>query len=130
MAKPGRKFGSAYADVCRLRREIEFLMGSRNGGPTLSERAKAQTILRLELNCRICETLIRNTPDMPAEEIRANRESIGRWSRERDNLILKLLGDASGQPDPWATFDMQRQAAQRPSQVDQGQNIDQGDANA
>ena len=46
MAKPGKRFGSAYADVCRLRREIETIMGSRNGGPTLSERAKAQTILR------------------------------------------------------------------------------------
>ena len=52
---------------------------------------------------------------MPAEEVRANRESIGRWSRERDNLISKLIGDGGGRAaDPWAQFDMERQAAQRP----------------
>ena len=95
--------------------EIETIMGSRNGGPTLSERAKAQTILR-QTELSICETLIRTSPDMPAEEVRANRESIGRWSREWDNLISKLIGDGGGPAaDPWARFDMERQAAQRPA---------------
>jgi hypothetical protein len=131
MAKPGKRFKSAYADVLRLRREIESMLASRNGGPTLLERARVQSILRIELNSRIEEILIRDNPALTPEEVRAGRESIGRWTRERDNLIFKLLGDASGTAvDPWALFDMERQAAQRPANVDQGQNIDPGDANA
>ena len=45
---------------------------------------------------------------MPADELRSHRESIGRWTRERDGLLEKLLGPdcaAAGGSDPWSVLD-------------------------
>jgi hypothetical protein len=55
-----------------------------------------QSLCRLELSARIEELTIRDKPDLSPDELRASRHAIGQWTRERDNLLAALLGDAGG----------------------------------
>lgn len=104
LARLGKRFSQPYADVCRLRRQLESQLGPNRGALTLSQSAKIQTLCRLELSARIAELSIRNDPDMTAADLRSQRACITQWSRERDNLLNELLGDGKPAADPWAAL--------------------------
>ncbi len=92
LARLGPKYSQPYQDVCRLRRGVESLLRGKHGALSLLQAARLQSLCRLELNCRIAELTIRDRPDMPTESLRSFRESIGRWTRERDNALEALVG--------------------------------------
>ncbi len=105
VARLGPRFSHAYKDVCRLRRAVEGLLRAKHGKVDLLLGAKAQTICRLELNCRIAEQGIRDTPTMLPAELRATRALIAQWTCQRDNALSALLGNADNGPDPWTLLD-------------------------
>lgn len=118
LAHLGRRYNQAYRDVLRLRKGVERTLRRSHSELTLLQGAKIQSICRLELNCRIAELTIRDRADITVEELRSHRESIGRWTRERDGLLAKLLGDAgdAASDDPWAVLDQSRREALQPRQ--------------
>ncbi len=106
LSKLGRRFQPAYIDAIRLRRRLEALVGQQQGGLSLMVVAKVQTACRLEQSVRCAELLIRDTPGMTPDELRSSRAMIVQWTRERDNLLAKLLdGKAGPGADPWAVLD-------------------------
>ncbi len=100
----GKRYSQPYQDVLRLRRGVESLLRAKGDGLTLLQACATQSLCRLEFNCRIAELTIQDRPDMPTEELRSHRESIGRWTRERDNALEALLGDGRATADPWAAL--------------------------
>ena len=107
-ARLGRKFATAYHDLNRLRAAVEGLLRQAHGELTVCQVGRIQTLIRLEESCRACELLIRQNPDMPANELRQHRESIVRWSLQRDKLLGELLGAVASEAnpgDPWAVVD-------------------------
>ena len=102
-AKLGRRFGNQYGACNSLRKAIEAKLKEWHGSVGLAERGKVQTIVRLEESCRALEKAMCDTPGMSAEEIRLNRESVTRWSQQRDNLLGSLLdnGNGTAHGSPW-----------------------------
>jgi len=104
-SKSSKKMRGAWFDGTRLRKELESEVRKRNGGRlSVLNAAKIQSILRLELACRSLEVELRDNPDMQPEAVRIARESICRWSCQRDNALAALLTDrpAGGGLD-WST---------------------------
>ena len=108
LARLGPRFSQCYQDVCRLRRGVESILKAKHGGVGLVESARVQSLCRLELNCRIAEQTIRETPAMPPDELRALRSLVGQWTSQRDNGLASLLGDGGGVADPWQALDASR----------------------
>jgi len=106
LAKLGRRFAPAHIDVLRLRRAIEEQVRQRFGGLSLLAMAQVNAACRLEQACRVLELLLRDTPDMGAEETRANRAQLVQWSCQRNNILAGLLGNSITGPggDPWAAM--------------------------
>ena len=131
-SKLGKRFASQYGDCCRFRREVERLVVAQYGSLSLRRRARTQTLIRLEMSCRACELLIRDTPDMAADEVRQNRSQIVHWSRERDNVLAELLGDGTGVTgeasviNPWDALPANPQQA--PEDAPQSDPAGQGDS--
>ncbi len=99
LAGLGKRFAAVYHSVCDLRKAIEAHLRQRHGEPSLWQQARVQTILRLEAGARSLELEIRTKgKDMSTSEVRSNRESIARWSAQRDNLLADLLGEAPSSP--------------------------------
>ena len=129
LAKLGRRFNGAYHDAARLRRAVERLVSERCGGLTLRQRMRIQSACRLELSIRALEMGIRDEPKMGISEMRACRESIARWTVQRDNVLVSLLGDdvAKVDGDAWAAVDRQLEA-EASAEVDQdGADGDEAD---
>ncbi|MFH1920159.1 MAG: hypothetical protein ABIP48_09780 [Planctomycetota bacterium] len=106
LARLGRRFRGAYVDVLKLRLQVEILLRQRYGELSLIQVGRVQTLARLEQSARALELTIRETPSMPAEELRGARHSICSWSRERDNILTELLGGkAVNGSDVWATLE-------------------------
>ncbi len=122
----GPKYSQAYADVCRLRKAIERTLGRKHGQLTLIQGARVQSLCRLELNCRIAEQTIRDTPAMPSKELASTRSLIAQWTCQRDKMLAELLGNGKGTAasDPAALYAMpaNEQEEQDDPQAVQGQD--------
>ncbi len=106
----GPRYSQVYADVCRLRKAVERTLGRKHTELSLVEGARLQSLCRLEMNCRIAEQGIRETPDMSPAELRSMRSCIATWTVQRDKMLGELLGNGNGPAagagnDPWAALD-------------------------
>ncbi len=103
----GPRFKQAYSDIIQFRKQVERALGRAHCELSLLQSARVQTLCRLELNCRIAEQTIRDTQAMQPEELRATRALIAQWTAQRDNALVKLLGNGAVDPsaDPWALYD-------------------------
>ena len=101
----GRRHASAGHDVSRLRTRLERLVRDRLGDVPLVTQATIQTITRLEASCRLAEQSIREHPDMGPADLRSLRESIVRWSLQRDRLLRELLGTQETPASEWDAVD-------------------------
>ena len=126
LAKLGRKAAGLYHDAMRLRKAIERLVGERCGGVTLRQRMRIQTACRLEMGIRSLELGLRDERQVSLSELRSTRESIARWTVQRDNVLAALLGNA--QTSEWDVVD--RMLRQEDDQGDDDQDDDQTDQEA
>ncbi len=94
-AKLGRRFANAYGHANQLRKAVETLLVEKHGSLTLLQRAKVQSLLRLEEGIRACEKSMAETPGMPPDEVRQQRWAIAQWTMQRDSLLAALLGDSN-----------------------------------
>ncbi len=103
----------AYRDGCTLRHTVEVRIKQRTGRLTPWQAGRVQTLLRLEESSRALELEIRlKGADMSTSDIRANRESVVRWSLQRDNILAELLGSdatSGSDDDVWADLDQATQ---------------------
>ena len=105
LAKLGRRFNGAYHDVCRLRVGIERLVSNGHESIPLRQRMKIQSICRLETSIRALEMAIRDDGKMGTAEMRSCRESISRWTVQRDNALNALLGTRDTPTSEWDEID-------------------------
>ena len=101
----GRKHASAAHDVGRLRSRLEAVVKARFGEVPLAMEARIQTVARIEASCRLAEQSIRETPDMAPTELRSHRESIVRWSMQRDRLLFEVVGQTDSRASEWDEID-------------------------
>jgi len=92
LARIGRKYAGVYHDLCRFRRSLENLVMEIRGKVTLSDTAKIQSACRHEASCRLVEKMLYENPDLKPAEIIKHRESLGRWTAQRDKAIFDILG--------------------------------------
>lgn len=114
LARLGKLYSQPYQDVLRLRRGVESLLKRTHVEVDLLQAARLQSACRLELSTRIAEQTLRDKPDLSVEQIQQLRHSVGQWTRERDNILTALLGDAAatgpagipaGLAQAWAAVD-------------------------
>ncbi len=97
-----------------MRAAVEALVRGAHGELTLRQVTRIQTLCRIEMSARVLEQSIRQNPEMSATELRSSRESICRWSAQRDGILAELLGNdtvvAGSSADPFASI--QQKAAE------------------
>lgn len=140
LAKLGDGLEQAYMDASKLRQAIEAEVSQKRGSLSILDRAKIQTICRLELSARASEMAIRKDSKMLGDQLRLQREAIVKWTLQRDKLMGELLGDVAGSgsgdgdDDPWAVVDQaaaeRTRAAQKASGTADGTSSDQDNSNA
>jgi hypothetical protein len=82
--------------VLRLRKGVESILRAKHGQIGIIQAARVQSLCRIELSARIAEQSIRDDPKLTADELRVQRLAIGQWTRERDGLLAKLVGEDVG----------------------------------
>ena len=105
LARLGRRFNGVYHDVSRLRSAIEKLISNGSEILPLRQRMKIQSICRMETSIRAMEMAIRDDGEMGTAEMRSCRESISRWTVQRDNMLAKLIGDRGEMVSEWDQAD-------------------------
>lgn len=104
LGKLGRRYRAIWHEARMLRRAIEAELTAGGRTLTLQQRARVQTLCRLELSIRSLELNIRDDPDIEPEAIQRNRAAITQYSLARDRVLVELLGgDAAGDRWPTAT---------------------------
>lgn len=110
LASLGRRERVAYLHSRTIRKAVEALLIDRQGGNiTRMQDARIQTLLRLEMSCRVAEKDMKENQDMEPKERARMRGLICDWSLKRDAILLELIGDGAdpggknAAADVWAT---------------------------